>query len=61
MSIESYEANSPPSLQEALGAIAAWERGELNDLSPDGLAVVLYLREARLGQLSTVTVVEIDN
>jgi|GEM_PF-6133527 len=51
--------NPPDTLQNALDIVAAWERGETT-LSPDGVAVAVFLQRAQIGRLSTSAAVEIE-
>lgn len=49
MALLKHEDEPPHSLPDALAVLKQWENGQINDLSPDGIAVALFLQRARLG------------
>jgi hypothetical protein len=55
------DPNRPPStLQDALDIVKDWENGLINNLSPDGLAVALFLQEANLRKLGGTATIGIE-
>jgi hypothetical protein len=57
---ESLDQIPHDTLLPALAIVDAWERGEINDFSPEGLAVVLHLQQARIGRTATAPEAEME-
>ncbi len=44
--IRNGQLQPPDSLRDVLRIVAAYENGQINDLSPDGIAVMRFLQNA---------------
>jgi hypothetical protein len=55
-SAEPMGDESPADLRDALLIVKAWENGHINNLSPDGVAVALFLQRARVSRQIATTI-----